>query len=103
MLAMHDGSYVKALMDLYPELHFDAKRFRGYHCRFSTSMHICSAHLFIVSYEDNDLSDPHIRKSFFDSLAHQYKFDPLQTSEWYSIFTGHVALTKVRLFVVAHV
>jgi len=79
VLASYRGSYIKAIIDLYPELTLDHVHFYGYRYHHAT---------------DSWFYTRQARRYFFDAFACHYKFDPLSSCEWYTIVTGHLKLRK---------
>jgi len=61
----YNGSHIRALIDLYPELTLQKEKF--------------------VNYTDGDWSSPMKQRQFFDELALSKQFSPLDAEKWYSI------------------
>jgi len=64
LTAYYDGSFLRALTELYPELNFQRARFLRM---------------------KGDWADAKSRRQFFDNFAFENRFDPLIARNWYSI------------------
>jgi len=65
LLAHYNGSHIKAIIDLYPEIDLKQENFSH--------------------HADNNWKDPINRRAFFDTLAKSKKFDPLEAKKWSTV------------------
>jgi hypothetical protein len=85
----YNGSYVKALIDIYPELLLQKERFSHY-TGLQRLNSICLP-IFLIHFSDADWTNSMKRREFFDNLATVNHFNPLDAGKWYSISSYDVA------------
>lgn len=96
MLDYYNGSLVKALEDIYPNIGLRREMFAFLHrmLLFFPLFYSCPSDfhtLFIGGY----WSEPKNRKRFFDEFARDSNFDPLVPENWYSVTTNEIEQRKV--------
>jgi len=74
ILSYHKGSYTKALIDLYPELLLEERKFHG--PNYGSWQH------------------PQTRRDFFDQLAEEKGFHPSESVQWYKLLSFEVLKRK---------
>lgn len=75
VLGYYKRSLVKALVDLFSEIHLDPKQFQ---------------YLSKPKEDRNDWSDQSSRKQFLDNFAMKKGFDPLVANNWHSVETSDI-------------
>jgi len=69
LLNIYNGSHIKALMQLYPELTLEKRNFWK---------------------SESGWKVPRIQRNFFDEFARSKKFSPLDANNWYSVTLSEV-------------
>jgi hypothetical protein len=77
-LAHQNGSFVKILSRVFPDVNFDSTKFA-----------VLSSKFFFFWHEVKN------RRKFFDSFAREQGFDPLIAENWYSADTAAIRRLKV--------
>lgn len=98
MLAHYEGNMAKALLDLFPYIGLDKRKFidSGNNNKlivipYIINNYICVGYLYWSSSEN--------RKRFFDSFAEKNEFNPLHPSSWYSISKENLHKQKVLIII----
>jgi hypothetical protein len=96
VLGYHNGSFVQALIELYPELPFDEKKFLNPSgCEYMISSRCSCWPRFTTAF--GNWVGPEFRREFFDKLAEDKGFSPLDPSGWYTkVGTRDVVTRKVH-------
>jgi hypothetical protein len=103
-LDYYDGSYVKAISHLFPEIQFDITKFA-----YPPSMRLslCAKPLLIFKktiyktknvitfYEEYLWADLQKRRRFFENFAKDNGFDPLVATNWYGVSQERILSAKV--------
>ena len=97
MLAYHRKSFIRAIVNLYPNIGLDRTKFSILPCMSNSSFSLptlCSPSLSALVkcsllicwlYSAGYWSDARNRRHFFDTLAHKHNFDPLLRNNWYQM------------------
>jgi len=88
-LEHYEGSYPRAVMDLYPELQFHFNQFQNW------TASKCSCIPSSFGLLANEYWSSENQRMFFDELAQELGFTPLELERWYSVTMADVLDKKV--------
>ena len=105
VLFYHDGSFRKALLDLFPNIGLERSKFQKIRCMLpslSLSLFPCSCLfrpplLFVIVFVIDAWSKPEVRRRMLEQYARKNKFDPLVADNWYMQCALRIQLSKVCL------
>ena len=99
LLDVH-GSFIQAVIDLYPEVVFDQTKFTVLKRTATTCINFCNSpcFVFVGKYPMNDA----LRRNFFVDFAREQGFDPLVASNWYRFKSETFEKRKVTHYILIH-
>lgn len=96
ILRKYQGSLVKCLTDLFPEIGLDPFHFSSLP-RMLESIKLTMLAL-LMSYIEKFLSVPENQKRFFMKFAEEKGFDPLVLDNWRQVSSQDFNVTKVLIY-----
>ena len=96
VIAYHNNSISKTLVDLYPAIGLDRSKFKTHKCMFALKTLLLS--LIYISIWTDEWITVEKRRAFFETYAKDNRFNPLEPSNWYAQSTSKLLNTKVCLF-----
>lgn len=94
VLAYHQDSLVRALLDLFPQIGFDKRKLEAHLCKFYCYL-FCYffSHVVTAVWVNEDT-----RRKFFINYAHDNGFDALDPNGWYTQSKRNILNQKVLSF-----
>ena len=104
MMAFHEGSISKALMDLFPDIGLEEPLLQAHKSIFLVYFFLCICFAFFVSFFNILLAvwkSAENRRNFFEKYAKKKGFDPLDPEPWYNQSKEDI-LAAVNIFFPSH-
>jgi len=96
VLGHYGESLHGALVSIYPNLQLDLKHYNGSHIKALMAVYpeVGLQEVLFENFSGNEWVEPKQRREFFDKMANERKFDPLEVDNWYYIKSKDIHQTE---------